>query len=46
MFGPVRTGHNADFSSAAVNIFITAEEEPGLGGGLYLEPHSNLYMAE
>ncbi|PYH90867.1 hypothetical protein BO71DRAFT_486736 [Aspergillus ellipticus CBS 707.79] len=28
------------------NIFVTAEEEPTLGGGLYLEPDSNLYMAE
>ncbi|KAL8921430.1 MAG: hypothetical protein Q9208_005756 [Pyrenodesmia sp. 3 TL-2023] len=30
----------------AVDVFVTAEEEPGLGGNLYLEPDSRLYMAE
>ncbi|GAD95132.1 metallopeptidase MepB [Paecilomyces variotii No. 5] len=29
-----------------VNVFVTKEEEPSLGGGLYLEPDSDLYMAE
>ena len=29
-----------------MNVFVTAEEEPQLGGGLYLDPDSNLYMAE
>ncbi|KAI4170497.1 MAG: hypothetical protein LQ346_008849 [Caloplaca aetnensis] len=30
----------------AVNVFVTAQEEPGLGGNLYFEPDSRLYMAE
>ncbi|KAJ5113792.1 hypothetical protein N7456_002326 [Penicillium angulare] len=30
----------------AVNIFITAEEERGLGEDLYMDPATNLYMAE
>ena len=30
----------------AVNVFVTLDEEPSLGGGLYLEPDTQLYMAE
>lgn len=33
-------------SKTAANVFVTAEEEPQLGGGLYLDPDTNLYMAE
>ncbi|KAL8748536.1 MAG: hypothetical protein Q9184_007231 [Pyrenodesmia sp. 2 TL-2023] len=33
-------------NKTAVNVFVTAQEEPGLGGNLYLEPDSRLYMAE
>lgn len=36
----------ADEKIIAVNVFVTAQEEPGLGGNLYLEPDSRLYMAE
>lgn len=30
----------------AVNIFVTPNEEPLLGGGLFFQPDSRLYMAQ
>ena len=32
--------------SLAVNVFVTSDEKLGLGENLYLEPDSQLFMAE